>query len=176
MFELASTGGGRLEILHWSGSFSSLFVEHYNDFLFIDGTHKTNINDLSLLITTMVGSLGILVSVGFMVAPSKNSSSIEIHLDHLKIGSNIYHDLIGSIFCVIMTDEGSTLVKVASSISGYNHYLCSFHVNQLAVGISSFIFFMLVHLLIWVHFMLFIYLNIISWSLFFKCINALLNF
>ena len=112
----------------------------------------------------------------FLVAPSKKSSSIEIHLDHLKIGSNIYHDLIGNIFCVIMTDEGSTLVKVASSISGYNHYLCSFHVNQLAVGISSFIFFMLVHLLIWVHFMLFIYLNIISWSLFFKCINALLNF
>ena len=136
MFELASTGGGRLEILHWSGSFSSLFVEHYNDFLFIDGTHKTNINDLSLLITTMVGSLGILVSDGFMVVPSKKSSPIESHLDHLKIGSNPSHDLYESTSCAIMTDKRS-LVKVVSSILGYNYCLCSFHVNQLAFRVSS---------------------------------------
>jgi len=65
----------------------------------------------------VVDSLGISVPTGFMVAPSENSSSIESHLDHLKIGSNPSHDLYGSTSCAIMTDERSTLVKVVSSIS-----------------------------------------------------------
>ena len=145
LFEMASNRGGRLEILHWSGSFFSLFVEKYNNFIFIDGTHKTNIYDLSLLVTTVVDSLGISVPVGFIVAPSENASSIESHLDHLKIDSNISHDLYGSICCAIVTDEGYTLVKVASSISGYNYCLCSYHVNQLAVRVSAYIYVMCVH-------------------------------
>ena len=74
----------------------------------------------------MVDSLGISVPVGFMVAPSENSSSIDSHLDYLEIGSNPSYDLYGSISCAIMIDEGFTLVKVASSISDYNYYLCSF--------------------------------------------------
>ena len=37
LFEMASDRSGRLEILHWSGSFSSLFVEMYNDFVRIGG-------------------------------------------------------------------------------------------------------------------------------------------
>ena len=73
LFEMASDRGGKLEILHWSGSFFSLFVEKFNDFILIDGTHKTNIYDLSLLATTVVDSLGLSVSVGFMVTPSENS-------------------------------------------------------------------------------------------------------
>ena len=62
---MASDKGGRLEILHWAGSLSSMFVDKYNDFILIDGTHKTNIYDLSLIITTTVDSLGISVPVGF---------------------------------------------------------------------------------------------------------------
>ena len=62
LFEMASDRGGKLEILHWSGSF-----------FLLDGTHKTNIYDLSLLATTVVDSLGLSVSVGFMVTPSENS-------------------------------------------------------------------------------------------------------
>ena len=72
----------------------------------------------------------------FLVAPSKNASSIESRLDHLKIGSNPFYDLYGSTFYEIMTDEGSVLVKVASYISGCNHYLYSFHVNPLALRVS----------------------------------------
>ena len=70
LFEMASDRGGRLEILHWSGSISSLFVEKYNNLILIDGIHKTNIYDLSLIVTTVVDSLGILLPVGFMVVPS----------------------------------------------------------------------------------------------------------
>ena len=65
VFEMASDKCGRLEILHWFGSFFSLFVDKYNDFVLIDGTRKTNIYDLSLIVTTMVDSLGISVRVGF---------------------------------------------------------------------------------------------------------------
>ena len=59
----------------------------------------------------MVDSLGISVPVGILVAPSENSSSIQSHLDHLKIDNNPSHDLYGSTYCVIMTDEGSELLK-----------------------------------------------------------------
>ena len=76
-----------------------------------------------------VFSFGISVPVDLLVAPSENLSSIESHLDHLKIGSYPYHDLYKSISCASMTDEGSALDKVVSSISVYNHCLCSFHIN-----------------------------------------------
>ena len=39
VFEMASDKGVRLETLYWSGSFSSLFVDKYNDFVLIDGTY-----------------------------------------------------------------------------------------------------------------------------------------
>ena len=136
LFEMASDRGGRLKILHWLGFFSSSFVEKYNDFVLIDGTRKTNVYDRSLVVTTVVDSLVVSVTVVFFVAPSENSSSIKSHLNHLKIGSNPSHDLYGSTSCAIMTDEGSTLVKVLSSISGYNHCMCLFHVNQLALRVS----------------------------------------
>ena len=140
VFEMASDKGGRLEILYWSGSFSSLFVDKYNDFVLIDGTHKTNIYDLNLIVTTTVGSLDISVPVGFLLALSENSASIEDHLDYLKIGGVHSYGLHGILSCSIMTDDESTLVKVASLISCYNHCLCSFHVNQLAVRVNSFLF------------------------------------
>ena len=38
----------------------------------------------------------------------------------------------------IMTNEGSTLVKVTSDMGGYHHCVCAFHINQLAVRVSSF--------------------------------------
>ena len=92
LFEMVSDRGSRLEILHLSDSFFSLFVVKYNDSILIDGIHKTNIYDLSLLFITVVDFLDISVPVGFMVAPSENSSSITSHHDHLKIGSNMSHD------------------------------------------------------------------------------------
>ena len=85
--------------------------------------------------------MGISIPVGFLLAPSENSASIEDHLDHLRIGgihSNGLHEISS---CSIMTDEGSTLVKVASLISDYNHCFCSFHVHQLTVRVSSCLFF-----------------------------------
>ena len=129
VFEMASDKGCRLEILYWSGSFSSLFVDTYNDFVLIDGTHKTDIYDLSLIVIATVDSMGISVPVGFLLAPSENSASIEDHLDHLKIGGIHSHGLYGISSCSVMTDEGSALVKVASLISDYNHCLCLFHVH-----------------------------------------------
>ena len=57
VFDLASGSGGRLETLHWSGSFSFFLIEKYSDFILIDGTYQTNIYDLSLVVTTVVDSL-----------------------------------------------------------------------------------------------------------------------
>ena len=105
VFEVASDRDGRLETLHWSCSFSTLFIEKYSEFILIDGTHKTNIYDLTLVVTTVVDSLGISNSARFLVTPSEISSSIETHLDLLRICSNPSHDLSGSIFSSIMTDE-----------------------------------------------------------------------
>ena len=39
-----------------------------------------------------------------------------------------------------MTDEGSVLVKVAYDMAGYHHYLCAFHINQLDVRVSTFVY------------------------------------
>ena len=72
VFEMTSDKGGRLETQHWAGSLSSMCVNKFNDFILIDGTHKTNIYDLSLIVTTMVYSLGLSVPVGFLLAPSEN--------------------------------------------------------------------------------------------------------
>ena len=106
-----------------------MFLEKYSDVVLIDGTRKTNIYDLSLFVTTVVDSLDILFPVGFLVAPSENSSLIESHLDYLKIGSNPSHNIYGSTSCVILIDEGLALIDVASSIIDYNHCMYSFHVN-----------------------------------------------
>ena len=103
-----------------------MFVDKFNDFILIDATYKPNIYDLSLIVTTTVDSLGISVPVGFLLAPSENSASIEDHLVNLRIGSDDSHKLSSR---SIMTDEGSALVKVASLVSGYNHCLCLFHVH-----------------------------------------------
>ena len=124
--------------MHWLGFFSSFVIERYNDFVLINGTQNTNIYDLSLVVTTVIDSLGVSIPAGFLVIPSKNSSLIERHLDHLKIGSNSCPDLSRHTTCSIMTDEGSALVRMAPSMSGYVHSLYVFHVNQLAVRVSLF--------------------------------------
>ena len=103
VFDMASDKGRRLEILHWSDSFSSLFVDKFNNFVLIDGTHKTNVYDLSLIVTTTIDSFGISVPVVFLLAPSENSASIEDHLDHLKIGGIHSQGLHGISSCSIMT-------------------------------------------------------------------------
>ena len=140
VLEITSDKGGILEILHWARSLSSMFVDTYNDFILIDGTHKTNVYNLSLIVTTTVDSLGISVPVGFLIAPSENSASIEDHLAHLRISGIHSNGLHRFSSRSIMTDEGSALVKFASLISGHNHYLCSFHVHQLVIRVSYYLF------------------------------------
>ena len=65
VFEMASDKGGKLETLHWSDSFSSFFIEKYSDFILIDGTRNINIYDISLVIITVVDSLGVSIPAGF---------------------------------------------------------------------------------------------------------------
>ena len=131
---ISSHGGFRFVMLKYYFSISCL--KKYSDFILIDGSRKTIIYDLSLVVTIVVDSLSISIPVGFLVTSFKNSSSIQTHLDLLRIGSNTSHDLSRSVSRSMMTDEGSALVEVASSISGYYHYLCYFHINQLAVRVS----------------------------------------
>ena len=59
-----------------------------SDFVLIDGTHKTNIYDLSLIVTTVVDSLGKSVPIGFLLAPSEHSESITTHMNLLKLTGN----------------------------------------------------------------------------------------
>ena len=78
---MTSDNGGRLETLHWSNPLSRSFVPGLSDFILIDGTHKTNIYDLSLIITTVIVSLGKSVPLGFLLAPSEYSESIARHMN-----------------------------------------------------------------------------------------------
>ena len=48
---MTSDNGRRLETLHWYNPLSRTFVSGLSDFVLIDGTHKTNIYDLSLIVT-----------------------------------------------------------------------------------------------------------------------------
>ena len=64
VFEITSDRGGRLEILHWLGSFSVSFIGSCNDFVLIDGIRKNKIYDLSMVITNIVDSSGALIPTG----------------------------------------------------------------------------------------------------------------
>ena len=97
---------------------------------------RSNIYDLSLIVTTVVDSLGKSIPFGFLLAPSEHSESITTHMNLLKLtGNNCINSSYGNSRSV-MTDEGSSLIKVASEMAGYNHCLCAFHINQLAVRVS----------------------------------------
>ena len=133
---MTSDKGRRFETLHWSDPYSKLFVSNYSYFLLIDGTHKTNIYDLSFIVTIVVGSLGKSVPIGFLVAPSEHSYSITRQMNLLKLARPDCCDPSSIQSRSIMTNEGSALVKVASYMDGYHHCLCSFHINQLAVRVS----------------------------------------
>ena len=49
VFQTSSDNGGRLETLYRSSPFSKSVMSSYSYFLLVDGTHKTNIYDLSLI-------------------------------------------------------------------------------------------------------------------------------
>ena len=72
IFEMTYDNGGRLESLHWSNSLLKSFVPDFSDFVIIDDTHKTNIYDLSLVVTTVVDSLGKSVPLGFLLTSSEH--------------------------------------------------------------------------------------------------------
>ena len=127
-------------MLDWYSPISKYFVPKYSGFVLIDGTHKTNIYDLSLVVTTMVDSLGKSVPIRFLLSPSEHSDSITKHMNLLKLtrANCIDPSFIKTRF--IMTDEGSVLVKIASDLAGYHHYLCVFQINQLTVKVSNIIY------------------------------------
>ena len=136
IFEMTSDKGGRFETLHWSGPYSKLFVPYCSDFLLINGTHKTNIYDLSLSVMTVVDSLGKYVPIGFLAAPFEHSDSINRQKNLLKLIRIGCCDPSSIQSRSIMTDEGSPFVDVASNMDGNHHCLCSFHINQLNVRMS----------------------------------------
>ena len=67
---------------------SRTFVPGLSDFVLIDGTHKINIYDLSLIVTTVVDSLGKSVPLGFLLAPIEHSESRTRHMNLLKLTGN----------------------------------------------------------------------------------------
>ena len=84
---------------------------------------------MSLIITTGVDSVGKYVPIGFIVAPFEHSDPIIRQMNLLKVTHTgcCNPSLIQSRY--IMTDEGSALVKVASNMDGYHHYLYLFQIN-----------------------------------------------
>ena len=126
---MTSDSRGRLETLHSSSLFSKSFVSSYTDVLLIDGTHKTNIHDLSLIVTTVVDSLGKSVPIIFLLAPSEYSDSIIRHITLLKLALPDCCDNSSIRSRSIMTDEGSSLVKLASDMDIYHYCLCAFNIN-----------------------------------------------
>jgi len=121
IFEMSSNKEGRLETSHWSGPYSTLFVPNCSDFLLINDTHKTNIYDISLIVTTVDDSLGKSVPIGFLVTPSENSDSITRQMNLLKLTRTGCCNNSSIQSRSIMTDEGSALVKVTSNMDGYHH-------------------------------------------------------
>ena len=118
IFEMTSDNEGRLETLHWASILSESGVHNYSDFVLIDSTHKSNLYDLSLVVTTVVDSLEKSVLLGFLLAPSEHSVAITEHMNLLKF---IRTNCIDPSFIntrSIMTDEGPALVKIASNMTG----------------------------------------------------------
>ena len=103
---MTSENGGRLETLHWSGPYSKLFVPNCSTFLLNNDTHKTLIYDLSLIVMTVVDSLGKSVPIGFLVAPSEHSDSITRQMHLLNVTCTSYCDLSPIQSRSIMTNEG----------------------------------------------------------------------
>ena len=136
IFEITSDKGGRLEILHWSVPYSKLFVPNCSDFLLIDSPHKTNIYELLLIVTTVADSLGKCVPIGFLVVPSEYLDSITIQMNLIKLTRTGCCNPSSIQSRSIMTDESPVLVKVASNMDWYHHYLCSFYINVLDVRVS----------------------------------------
>ena len=76
---------------------------------------------MSLIVTTVVDSLGKSVPLGFLLAPFEHSESITRHMNLLKLtGHN----------CI-----DPSYVNIASDMAIYHHCLCAFHINQLAVRV-----------------------------------------
>ena len=74
-----------LEYLHRIKFLSSSFISKYDEFVFADGTHKTNLYDLNLVVTTVNDSIGVSVLMGFLVAPSEPSQSVMKKIVLLRI-------------------------------------------------------------------------------------------
>ena len=88
----------------------------------------------------------------FFVTPSQNASLIERHIHILVICNRAMSDLSLNDSYSMMTDEGSALVKVSSSVIEFNHLLWSFHVNQLDVRVNRMLLFRVTRSLLRTHF------------------------
>ena len=90
IFEKTSDNRGRLETLHWPSPLSTSFVPTCSDFVLIDGTNKTNIYNLSLVVTTVIDALEKSVPLGFLLAVDdvwEENCSCALNLNSVK---NIY--------------------------------------------------------------------------------------
>ena len=87
------------------------------------------------------------VPLGCLLTLSQYSDLITRYMNQLKLTRT---NCINPSFIntrSIMTDESSALDKVDPDMAGYHHCLCAFHINQLAVRVSIFFYFVM-HLFI----------------------------
>ena len=76
---------------------------------------------MSLIVATVVDSLGKSVPHGFLLVPSEHSDEMTSHMNILKLTDNNCIDPLFINTRSITTDEGSVLVKVASDMASYHH-------------------------------------------------------
>ena len=73
---------------------------------------------------------GILIPDGFLVNPSEQFIFDWKPIEILRLLDNTDSNLIFPTSRSIMTDEGSVLAKVVSSMTSYHHCLWTFNINQ----------------------------------------------
>ena len=82
-----------------------------------------------MIVTYFIDYLGISI-------PSEHSYPVQRHRQLLILSDNTDLNSTFATSIYIMTDEVSALVKSASSMEGYHHYLCAFYMNQLEIRVS----------------------------------------
>ena len=104
------------------------FIRLYQDFLLLDGTHKTNVYDLRLMPLAVVDCLGYTMPVGVLLAPSESTDAVQLLFETLGIEDNPE-------YCV-MTEEGAAFVSYCSGLQR-SHLLCTHHFRMKAMEVSG---------------------------------------
>jgi MULE transposase domain len=93
------------------------FLTTYGDFFVVDGTHCTNMHNMTLILPAVIDCLGKTKIVGIILC------HYESHDDILK-GLKVLG--IGNTKATIMTDGGAAFASVAEEL-GLQHCLCTYH-------------------------------------------------